>query len=703
MALEQINNGDSGAIAAAKIFNNDKKAAALTWSTSDAGAVYPTVRVEAGVLYQVIDGQTATTAAPSLSPDVWRTLGAKALDVFDRNDTNNAATMNATAKYITERIGIIDDSPGSTETFTNGDGQTLVELRPDNTVVASPTSTNVGVFHNMLTNGATKITLTGYLFKETSAARAGVLGILANGTIVNLTASFTDYQLLDNTDIDVSAYDKISVAMTGAFTMVVTRYSGNFYPNVVDYFIQNKDLIAIKERIRARYISTYKGTTALAPDNGDWEVTPFLKTKAGDRFTGNSIGRLDAYSYAIYDANKKFIKGVTLATSNGQKVDIDIIIADDGYICFGNFSRIAPMTIYLNRSNSFDGLIVETLNKIEPKKINKLSAATPTNLKDAKFYEPYIDTGVMKVKTPSNLVEKLVLNDDPHIVENRFIGEHSFVYFKGRILVYHSEAKQKANESYIGFLSVGEIGEESEKYTYLQKIIGEGDLGVPAGYSVHRSCAFVNNNQVYITATVENGTVSEIWMFKSADGFNFTKVKTMSNSGFGFANFGNLWLISEQQIDGYYYFFFEGNTGSGATWSMKIARATSIEGDYTYYQDVTGLGTGGGMVGGVYVRFYNNKFRIFYHYGVSGNLPTYLGYGESDRATPGTATVVAQPVLALANSPIGTGTDQNGDQALLEINGSIWWGYQYAINSPILNGVFCYKKLNGLTYAKLFA
>lgn len=74
MALEQINNGDSGAIAAAKILNNDKKTAALAWSAADEGATHPTVRVYEDTLYQVIEGQTAGTASPADAPTVWRLL-----------------------------------------------------------------------------------------------------------------------------------------------------------------------------------------------------------------------------------------------------------------------------------------------------------------------------------------------------------------------------------------------------------------------------------------------------------------------------------------------------------------------------------------------------------------------------------------------------------------------------------------------------
>lgn len=75
MALEQINNGDTGAQAAAKIFNNDKKIAFLTWSSSDVGAEYPTVRKKDGVIYAVIEGKIANNLAPDLAPDIWEKLG----------------------------------------------------------------------------------------------------------------------------------------------------------------------------------------------------------------------------------------------------------------------------------------------------------------------------------------------------------------------------------------------------------------------------------------------------------------------------------------------------------------------------------------------------------------------------------------------------------------------------------------------------
>lgn len=86
MALEQILNGDSGAIAASKILNNDKQTAALKWTATDAGATYPTVRRHEGKLYGIIEGQTATATAPSAAPTVWELLGGSGIpEEIDRD------------------------------------------------------------------------------------------------------------------------------------------------------------------------------------------------------------------------------------------------------------------------------------------------------------------------------------------------------------------------------------------------------------------------------------------------------------------------------------------------------------------------------------------------------------------------------------------------------------------------------------------
>lgn len=412
--------------------------------------------------------------------------------------------------------------------------------------------------------------------------------------------------------------------------------------------------------------------------------------------------------YAFFDPNKKWIRSGAAAPSNGALVKTTFIADTQGYVVFCSRTLNGRLKVFLNKAskNKFE----ELNQKLKFTDTKELDFTTPTSLADARFFEPYIDTGgVLKTKVPTTVKDKIVLNDEPFILEDRFVGEHSFVHFKGRILIYYTEAFKTGQNAYdvVGTLSVGTLDEESGKHTYLQRVIYGGIASVPEGYNVHRSHAFVNNNQVYIVATVENSTssISEVWMFKSSDGFNFTKVKNISSSntsGVNYKRFGNLWLVTEQ-IDGYYYFFYEGLDVGSQVWTIKIARSTTLEGDYSFYQNVTGVGQGG-ATGGICVIFHNNKFRMWYHYSPSAgvNLPTYLGYAESLKATPGNFNFIHQPFLALENSPIGPGTDQNGDFALLEINGSIWAGYQYAINEPILNGIFCWKKLNGLTYNDLF-
>ncbi|MBO6184217.1 MAG: hypothetical protein J6O88_05905 [Chryseobacterium sp.] len=622
---------------------------------------------------------------------------------YDESDNNSGASMNASAHYINERFGVEIVPPSTSETYTQTNATANNQfLGINNDVGTDGSANNNYVLHNLPTSGANTLVLTGYINQDSGSGRVGVLGIKPDNSIVHLTAAFGNYQLLDNEVFHISDYSKLSLAMAANFTAVLNT-SGEYFPKIADYFLEKTEFGEIKNRRQDRYISDYRGVSVIQLG---WETTEFIRIESGDIIEVTGFGwSVGSPVFSVFDINKSWLKSGPNASVNGGAYSIIYKADREGYIMFSNYKVSGVMKVILNKTKDLNVKFSEIDSKLNFTPTKKIDYKTPKSLASAKFFEPYIDGGVLKVKEPTNIKEKLVLNDEPEILENRLVGEHSFVHFNGKILVYYTEADKSGQGIYevISRTSVGMIDEETQKHTYLQTVLRAGMLGVPAGYNVHRSCAFVKDNQVYIVATVENSSVSEIWMFKSGNGLDFTFVKKISNSGFGFNTFGNLWVVSEQQIDGYYYFFYEGNTTGNTTWRGKIARSTTIEGDWTYYQDLTGLGISGGMVGGFYVKYFNNKFRIFYHYGAApGNLPTYLGYGESLGINPGTASVIHQPLLAIENSPIGLGTDQNGDQALLEINGSIWWGYQYAINTPILNGVFCFKKLNGLTYNDLF-
>lgn len=643
------------------------------------------------------------TDKPSSASTKWKEvkLGAEISQDFVETNTTAVASMSSTARYITSRfgvdIGIIEDHVDAVTLTQSNAGNYNEYLKIDNKIYIDNTAKNSYVIHNYDISLFDRIKVSGYILKDSQYGRTALLGIKANGVIVDLTAGYNNYQLLDNEVFDVSEFTKLSINMAGGFSVVLNKLEKPF-PKIADFFMEKTGFSEIHERISDRYISTYKGVTVLQLH---WEVTEYIRVEVGDELEVSTHGWASGCPlYAFFDTDKNWVESGDFAPTNGALVEFKYKVKQDGYITVGNYKLNGEMKVYLNKSSK--NKIEELNNKLIFDKPKEIDYSTPTSLETARYFEPYLDNNVLKVKTPTTVRDKIVLNDEPKIVENRFVGEHSFVYFKGRILVYYSEAVKIGPDIYdvLGTLSVGEIDEISQKHSYLQRVIYGGVSDVPVGYNVHRTHAFVENNFVYVFATVEKDSVSEIWLFKSSDGFNFSKVKTISNSGFGFNRYGNLWLVTEK-IDGYYYFFYEGNTTSGV-WSVKIARSTSIEGDYTFYQNVTGCGHGG-AVGGICVIYHKDKFRMWYHYSPnSTNLPTYLGYAESLKANIGNFTVINQPFLGLENSPIGAGTDQNGDFALLEINGSMWVGYQYAINRPLLTGVFCYKKLNGLTYDKLF-
>ncbi|VDH16860.1 Uncharacterised protein [Algoriella xinjiangensis] len=640
---------------------------------------------------------TAVNEAITRMDNFIRDFNIEVSQKFVETNTTDVSSMKSTANYITSRFGVNTDVIiGHVELTQSNAGAYNQYLKNNNKIYIDDTAKNSYVVHNYDISSFDKIKVSGYILKDSRAGRTALLGIKTNGTIVDLTASYNDYQLLDNEVFNVSEFIKLSVNMARGFSVVLIKAEETF-PKIADFFMEKTGFSEIKERVSDRYISTYRGVTVLQLH---WEVTEYIRVEVGDELEVSTHGWVSGSPlFAFFDTDKNWVESGGFAPSNGALVEFKYKVKQDGYITVGNYKLNGEMKVYLNKSSK--NKIEELNNKLMFDKPKEIDYSTPTSLENARFFEPYLDNNVLKVKTPTTVRDKIVLNDEPKIVENRFVGEHSFVYFKGRVLVYYSEAFKIGPDIYdvVGTLSVGEIDEISQKHSYLQRVIYGGVSDVPVGYNVHRTHAFVENNFVYVFATVEKGSVSEIWLFKSSDGFNFTKVKTISNPGFGFNRYGNLWLVTEK-IDGYYYFFYEGNTSD--VWSVKIARSTSIEGDYTFYQNVTGCGRGG-AVGGICVVYHKEKFRMWYHYSPSnGNLPTYLGYAESLKVNPGNFTIINQPFLAVDKSPIGPGTDQNGDFALLEINGSIWVGYQYAINIPLLTGVFCYKKLNGLTYDKLF-
>lgn len=692
MALKKITEGMTGQQAADAIYDNDLDTQQVATSSA--------TKVEA-MEYEIDDfkieiGEKVETNEKKVD-DFIRDFKVDVSQNFEERNTTDIASMKSTADYITSRFGVDTDiTVDSIELTQSNAGNYNEYLKIDNNIYIDNTAKNSYVIRNYDVSLFDKIKVSGYILKDTSAKRVALLGIKSNGTIIDLTASYNDYQLLDNEDFNVSEFSKLSINMAGGFSVILIKEEETF-PKISDFFMEKTGFSEIKERVSDRYISTYRGVTVLQLH---WEVTEYIRVEVGDVLDISTHGWASGSPlYAFFDTDKNWVESGGFAPTNGVLVEFKYKVKQDGYITVGNYRLNGEMKVYLNKSSQ--NKIEELNNKLIFDKPKYIDYSTPTSLESARFFEPYLDNNVLKVKTPTNVRDKIVLNDEPKIVENRFVGEHSFVYFKGRILVYYTEAFKIGPDIYdvVGTLSVGEIDEISQKHSYLQRVIYGGVSDVPAGYNVHRTHAFVDNGFVYIMATVEQGSVSEIWLFKSSDGFNFNKVKTISNPSFGYNRYGNLWLVTEK-IDGYYYFFYEGNTSD--VWSVKIARSTSIEGDYTFYQNVVGCGAGG-AVGGICVVYHKEKFRMWYHYSPSsGNLPTYLGYAESLKANPGNFTVINQPFLALDKSPIGNGTDQNGDFALLEINGSIWAGYQYAINVPLLTGVFCYKKLNGLTYDKLF-
>lgn len=74
MAIEKINEGESGLIVAEKLYANTMATALVQWSADDAGATHPTVRIDGGLMYIVKPDKTATSTRPWQDTANWDRL-----------------------------------------------------------------------------------------------------------------------------------------------------------------------------------------------------------------------------------------------------------------------------------------------------------------------------------------------------------------------------------------------------------------------------------------------------------------------------------------------------------------------------------------------------------------------------------------------------------------------------------------------------
>lgn len=645
MALEQINNGDSGAIAATKIINNDKQIAALTWSTADAGATYPTVRNLNGVLYQVIEGQSATIIPPNEDATTWQKLGGetknieKVLKSFVQTEPAseiweeiNINQIHYQANsYINQSFGISNsstyDSGGFELSFLQSKGYTKLKVVGDFDDAAV-------VWLCGVNNG------TGTYHKKVSAV------LPDNEYVVNIENIYEFYgvsQLKSN-----------------------TKFYGNIYGDGQPEEDEVKNYIDSKNESIEKVLKSF-----LAPYEIEWTLLTYPTpgdTELYNKFVGDGFGIANSNVHNVglmrtdFLSNYDYIKmeGGMLAQSGERqwlwRQDLSPVQKFEK-VLFGliNDTRI----VEINHDVTWDGYGY-TRHRDETKiwvgkKINK-------PLEEDGVYKAIEEAKKASGKT---LKEKIYNGEDPKPILGftGLSGEATVLKFKGQTLIYCTEGWLTE------IITVHDYDVENNTVSNRSIVANSTTTGIPA-QTFKASCFFVANQKVYMVCTTWNA--NSAFMMESSDGRNFSMVSTTiaDVSGFKPYLYGNHWICPEK-VNGYYYWFIEGTNASGV-WQMKLMKSPNITNSWEVVGDIQGLNPYNGAKGGPCVYFHNGKFKMVYHYApTTTNLPTYLAYAEANAEDPLFFKPLLMPLIDVQYTPYPI-TDQVADPELFEVDGKTY-------------------------------
>lgn len=653
MALEQINNGDSGAIAAAKILNNDKKTAALTWSTADAGATHPTVRVKGGVMYRVKDGQTATTTAPDAAPGVWEALGTLI-------DVEGGALGYDTFLQLTKSNSTIGQLGPEVFTITGGFG----------------TDGGVEGYHYDWTGGK----VTDYI---------PVIG----GTILNITAVsnsatavplFVVYNETKTAILHREYPTSINVPQTVGYTMPATGF-----------IIVNCALVAQLQN--CKIVGT--GSALVLPTNviSDLNKSDFTNVAGGFLGYDQADEMLDFYQVPLnplnFDANMNGFTAARRMTANNVYEDFwdascrtlyNFTLNGKKYLRFSGRLYDDRSTYIGLQGIKADGTIVDLYTRdgitaawveivdrtFDISDFTKLSMAVDTSLYPftGVFTDGFSDeigsTVLDELQLGRTMKQRILTNDMPDMVKG-ITGtrqEVNVIKFKGKTLMYYGKGWIDEN------IYVADYNIDTNTATNSQNIINATVTGVPS-QTFKCPTAFVAEGKVYLVFSVSTPQVY-CMMYESTDGYNFTESsRTLANvSGFNGTLFGNHYIIPNK-IDGYYYWFIEGTNAQGV-WQMKLMKSQNITTGWVVVGIINGLSPTAGAKGGPCVFYHNGRFKMFYHYSPNNtNLPTWIAYAEADVNDPLNFTPYYMPLTPIIHKPWGSATDQYADPEIHEIDG----------------------------------
>lgn len=346
MALEQINNGDSGAMAAAKILNNDKKTAALAWTAADAGAVHPTVRVVNGVMYQVIDGQTATTTPPNEDAVNWQTLGGKVAQTFDKTNDTEAVTAADVSEYIGDfpetKRGEEELIDLTTAAWVNGKyvtAQGIINDHPNARYMAIPISAGDSIVTNLaIVNGVPTNVFASESGQYVAGYQEASNNVYAFADFFNKNGVYYINQNLDATQVNYIKRYHVPTEEVDLVGFIEDKFKvvKNGSPVTLDMAVGVKGVFY---DLNAAIIGVSKyGVPAYVA--ADYDTSRFYKVKAGERYYLTAwVGWNGA---ALFDDNRVLTHKLLYSPVQGTQVtEAEIIIPADGYMNIG-FDRTKP-------------------------------------------------------------------------------------------------------------------------------------------------------------------------------------------------------------------------------------------------------------------------------------------------------------------------------------------------------------------------
>lgn len=309
-------------------------------------------------------------------------------------------------------------------------------------------------------------------------------------------------------------------------------------------------------------------------------------------------------------------------------------------------------------------------------------------IRNAAFLESFTGT----------IQESVVNFDTPKIIpepNNTYYStqESTLLQFRDKVLLYQTWYNSESEDQE---LIVREYNVDTNTCGQVNRIAYRGVLGNdgtgtdPSGFS--RSVFFIYNGMVY--GLYLDALNNKNRLIRSADGI--TGWELVATNMFPEVLKGNFSIIP-YKIEDYYYAFVEhGGTGG---WQMSLFRSTIIESGWVLVGALSFDGESTGMNGGAMPYYQDGKFKMFYHYGPTGTLPTYLAYAEADFNDPLHFHKVYEPLMLTnqSNEYIVVG-QQFADIDIRNVNNNAYMLCSFVYNgSPTKSQTFIWK-CNGNIY-----